>query len=146
APVRARRLRVSPLGGGGRFATPESLSGGRARFAAENSPLRPFLDLAPARAPVFLLGEVLHRPNSHHRRPGAGASVRSLVQTGALGLVTTHDLALADLAEKLAPQIQNVHFTDHFANGSLTFDYRLRPGVVQTSNAVALMRAVGLEV
>ena len=72
--------------------------------------------------------------------------VRALVKRGAIGLVTTHDLALARIADDLAPRAANVHFEDHLEDGKMTFDYRLRPGVVQKSNALELMRAVGLEV
>ena len=49
-------------------------------------------------------------------------------------------------AEELAPHAVNVHFEDHMEDGKIAFDYRLRPGVVEKSNALALMRAVGLEV
>jgi DNA mismatch repair ATPase MutS len=146
APVRARRLRLSPLAVGATLRTQDSLQAGRSRFAAEIVRLRQLVDLARGAPLLFLLDEVLHGTNSHDRRLGAEAVVRSLVQAGALGLVTTHDLALADLGERLAPQVQNVHFSDHFEDGTLRFDYALRPGVVQTSNALALMRAVGLEV
>jgi DNA mismatch repair ATPase MutS len=65
---------------------------------------------------------------------------------GAIGLVTTHDLALAAIADDLGARAANVHFEDHLANGRLTFDYTLRPGVVRRSNALELMRSVGLEV
>ena len=64
----------------------------------------------------------------------------------AIGLVTTHDLALAHIADALAPKGANVHFEDHLEDGRMRFDYRLRPGVVQKSNALELMRSVGLEV
>jgi DNA mismatch repair ATPase MutS len=77
---------------------------------------------------------------------GAQAIVRKLVEAGALGLVTTHDLALARIADSLQPRVANVHFADHLENGRMTFDYRMHPGVVEHSNALALMRAVGLEV
>ena len=65
---------------------------------------------------------------------------------GAIGLVTTHDLALAQIADGLAPRAINVHFEDQLVDGQMHFDYRMRPGVVQHSNALALMRAIGLEV
>jgi len=95
---------------------------------------------------LFLLDEILHGTNSHDRQVGAEAIVRGLVDRGAMGLVTTHDLALVHIADTLAPRAANVHFADHLENGKLVFDYRMRPGVVQKSNALALMRAVGLEV
>ena len=72
--------------------------------------------------------------------------MRGLLERGAVGLVTTHDLALADIAEALAPQARNVHFEDHLEADRIAFDYVLRPGVVRKSNALGLMRAVGLEV
>ena len=67
-----------------------------------------------------------------------------LVQRGAIGLVTTHDLALSEVARDPAVGATNVHFEDRLEDGQMVFDYRVRPGVVQTSNALALMRALGL--
>jgi DNA mismatch repair ATPase MutS len=72
--------------------------------------------------------------------------VRGLLERGAVGCITTHDLSLAGIAEALAPRAANVHFADHLEDGVMRFDYRMQPGVVQHSNALALMRAVGLEV
>jgi DNA mismatch repair ATPase MutS len=72
--------------------------------------------------------------------------VRGLLARGAIGLITTHDLALSTIVDPLAPRAANVHFEDHLENGRMTFDYRLRSGVVTKSNALELMRAVGLEV
>ena len=105
------------------------------------------MDLTRADVPVlFLLDELLHGTNSHDRRSGAEALVRGLLKRNAIGLVTTHDLALADVANALTPRAANVCFEDSFDNGQLRFDYRIRPGVVTKSNALALMRSVGLEV
>ena len=66
--------------------------------------------------------------------------MRGLLDAGAIGILTTHDLALTRLDTVFAPKAVNVHFQDHFENGSMTFDYRMHPGVVEKSNAVALMR------
>ncbi|HXH41085.1 MAG TPA: DNA mismatch repair protein MutS, partial [Thermoanaerobaculia bacterium] len=82
----------------------------------------------------------------HDRRIGAEAIIRNLVAREAIGLVTTHDLALARIADELAPRAANVHFEDQIEEGRVTFDYRMRPGVVTKSNALELMRAVGIEV
>jgi DNA mismatch repair ATPase MutS len=68
------------------------------------------------------------------------------VRRGAVGLLTTHDLALSHIADALAPRAANVHFEDRLEDGRMVFDYRLRPGVVQRSNALELMRSIGLEV
>jgi DNA mismatch repair ATPase MutS len=95
---------------------------------------------------LFLLDEFLQGTNSHDRRLGAEGVLRTLLDYGAIGLITTHDLALAEIADRLAPRAANVHFEDHFVDGALAFDYRMRSGVVTTRNALALMRAVGIEV
>ena len=95
---------------------------------------------------MFLLDELLNGTNSHDRRIGAEAIVRGLLERGAIGLLTTHDLALTEIATALEPRTHNVHFEDHLEDGHITFDYLLRPGVVKKSNALELMRSIGLEV
>ncbi|HEY3176727.1 MAG TPA: DNA mismatch repair protein MutS [Candidatus Polarisedimenticolia bacterium] len=147
APVRARRLRLSPLALGASIRIHDSLQAGTSRFYAEITRLRQITDLTGGGLPVmFLVDEMLHGTNSHDRRIGAEAVVRSLVDRGAIGLITTHDLALAHIAEVLAPRAENVHFEDHLEAGRMSFDYLLRPGIVKKSNALELMRAVGLAV
>jgi hypothetical protein len=147
APVRARRLQVSPLVLGTTVHVQDSLQAGSSRFYAEITRLRVLMDLAQGPRPLlFLLDEIFHGTNSHDRQIGAEAIIRGFLKRGAIGLVTTHDLALTRVAESLAPQTANVCFEDHLENGRLVFDYRMRPGVVQKSNALALMQAVGLEV
>src|SRR5262249_13651944 len=147
APVRAARLRLSPLVVGATLRIQDSLQAGRSRFYAELLRVRQVVDLSRGRPPLlFLLDEIFHGTNSHDRRLGAEAVVRGLVEHGAIGLITTHDLSLTHIVEVLAPRAANVHFADHFENGQMVFDYKMRPGVVQHSNALALMRAVGLEV
>jgi hypothetical protein len=147
APVRARRLRLSPLAVGATLRVQDSLQAGSSRFYAEITRLRQLMDMAKGPLPLlFLLDEILHGTNSHDRRVGAEALIRGFINRNAIGLVTTHDLALAHIAETVAPHAANVHFEDQLADGKLVFDYRMRPGIVQKSNALALMRSVGLEV
>ncbi len=147
APVRARRLVLSPLSVGTSMRVHDSLQAGTSRFYAEIQRLRQLVDLAGGTPPLcFLLDEILHGTNSHDRRIGAEAVVRGLLARGAIGCITTHDLTLAGIAEALAPRAANVHFADHLEDGVMRFDYRMQPGVVRHSNALALMRAVGLEV
>jgi DNA mismatch repair ATPase MutS len=125
----------------------DSLQEGVSHFQAEVLRVRLIAGLASGEAPLlFLLDEIFQGTNSHDRVRGATAIVRRLVERGSIGLVSTHDLALADSVEALAPRAANVHFEDALVDGEMSFDYRLREGVVQRSNAVALMRAVGLEV
>jgi hypothetical protein len=146
APVRAKRLRLSILAIGATMRVQDSLQAGTSRFYAEIQRLRAIMDLTKSMPVLFLLDEILHGTNSHDRAVGAEAVIRGLIDRGAIGLVTTHDLALAKLADALAPRAANFHFQDHLENGRMVFDYRLHSGVVQKSNALALMRAVGLEV
>jgi len=146
AVVPATRLRLTPVQAGATLRIQDSLQAGRSRFYAEITRLKALADLARGAFPLlFLLDEILHGTNSHDRRVGAEALVRGLVERGAIGLVTTHDLALTELAGQ-GGALENAHFEDQVVAGEIAFDYRLRPGVVGHSNAIALMRAVGLEV
>ena len=146
APVRARRLRLSPLMLGASIRIEDSLHAGVSRFYAEITRLGLIMRRAGEAPVLFLIDELLHGTNSHDRRIGAEAIVRGLVDRGAIGLVTTHDLALAHVADALGARGANVHFQDVLEDGRMRFDYRMRPGVVQKSNALALMRSVGLDV
>jgi hypothetical protein len=152
APVRASRLRLSRLALGATLRIEDSLQEGHSKFYAEILRIHAIVGLAGSLsnggpAPLlFLLDEILGGTNSHDRRIGAEAIVRTLVGRGAIGLITTHDLALTEVVATLGPAAANVHFQDHLEHGRLVFDYKMRPGVVERSNALALMRAVGLEV
>ena len=147
APVRAVSLRLYPLAVGATLRIQDSLQEGRSRFYAEITRIRMLADIAAGPVPLlFLLDELFHGTNSHDRLVGAEGVLRSLLDRGAIGLITTHDLALTAIADQLAPRAVNVHFQDWFHNDEITFDYRMKPGPVTRSNALALMRAVGLEV
>jgi MutS domain V len=144
APVCARSLRVAPMAIGASIRIHDSLAEGASRFYAEILRIRQILEMKPPL--LFLLDELLHGTNSHDRRVGAEAIVHGLVERGAIGLATTHDLALAQVADAITPRAANVHFEDHLDGDVMAFDYRMRPGVVTKSNALALMRAVGIPV
>ncbi len=147
APVRAERLSLSPLAVGATLRIQDSLQEGRSRFFAEITRLKEIVDLSTGPTPVlFLLDELLSGTNSHDRRLGAAGIIRGLIERGAIGLVTTHDLALAEVVSDLGVHAANVHFSDVFENGEMRFDYRMRPGIVRTSNAIALMRSIGLDI
>ncbi len=146
APVRAEQLEISVFQLGTAMRISDSLQEGKSLFFAVLGRLKRVVDLTECEQPLlFLLDEILQGTNSHDRRIGAEAVIRSLLDRGAVGLVTTHDLALTDIAASL-PHTENVHFADQLQDGNMTFDYRLRPGVVQKSNAIELMRLVGLDV
>ena len=147
APVRAQSLRLSPLAIGATLRIQDSLQEGRSRFYAEVTRIRELVTTASGPVPLlFLLDELFHGTNSHDRLVGASGVLRNLLDLGAIGLITTHDLALTTIAGELAPRAVNVHFEEWFEGREMRFDYRLKPGPVQRSNALALMRAVGLDV
>ncbi len=147
APVRAATLTMTPLAVGATLHVHDSLQAGRSRFFAEISRIRRIADLVDhAPPPLFLLDELFQGTNSHDRRIGAEALLRSLIDRGAIGLTTTHDLALTAIADQSNGRAVNVHFEDHLRDGELVFDHRMRPGPVTHSNALALMKAVGLPV
>jgi hypothetical protein len=147
APVRARSLTLSPVALGATMRVQDSLRDGRSRFYAEVTRVRAVLDRAKGSPPVlFLFDELFAGTNSSDRLVGAEGVLRTLVESGAVGLVTTHDLALTEATARLGGRAANVHFADQLANGEMVFDYTMRPGVVPHGNGVALMRAVGLDV
>ncbi len=147
APVRAASLRLSRVEIGATLRVEDSLQAGVSKFYAEIIRIRSIVDVARGPVPLlFLLDEILGGTNSHDRRIGAEAIVKALVRYGAIGLITTHDLALTEFVSTLGSVASNVHLEDRMENGALVFDYRVRPGVVERSNALALMRAIGLEV
>jgi MutS domain V len=147
APARASRLRLTPLAIGATLRIQDSLQEGRSRFFAEITRVRRLADLANGSSPLlFLLDELFHGTNSHDRLLGAVGVLRTLLDRGAIGLITTHDLALTQIAAGVGPRATNVHFDDTFEGGEIRFDYRMKPGPVTRSNALALMRAVGLDV
>jgi hypothetical protein len=147
APVRARSLQLSPLQVGASIRVNDSLHEGNSRFYAEISRLRQIYDLASQKPTLlFLLDELLQGTNSHDRRIGAEGIVRAFVELGAIGLISTHDLALTDIGGIAEGSLQNVHFQDEIENGKMKFDFTLREGVVTKSNGLELMRSIGLKV
>lgn len=154
APVRARAMRLTPLAVAASISVSDSLASGISRFYAEIRRVKLVSDLADGPLPVlFLLDELLSGTNSHDRFIGTQFVVRSLLERGAIGIVTTHDLALTVIPGSLVAPVRgiNSHFEDRIEHDPiegdrLSFDYRLTPGIVQTSNALALMRSIGLKV
>jgi hypothetical protein len=147
APVRAESLKISPLYIGSTIRIEDSLQKGASRFYAEISTLKEIVDLTQKEYPLlFLLDEIFHGTNSHDRKIGAEAIIKQLVKSGAIGLVTTHDLTLADMTVQIGTKAKNIHFDDEVRKGVLNFDYKVKDGPVTKSNAIELMKSVGLVV
>ncbi len=145
APVRAASLQLTPLQIGASIRINDSLHEGSSRFYAEITRLRRLFE--PTRLPLlFLLDELLQGTNSADRRVGAQGLIRALIQRGSIGLISTHDLALTEIAGLEPGAIENVHFQDELVDGKLKFDFKLRPGIVAKSNGIELMRSIGLDV
>jgi DNA mismatch repair ATPase MutS len=149
APVCARSMRVGPLRVATSMRVEDSLARGVSHFYAELQRLKRIVDWARDSSPgavLFLLDEILHGTNSRERVVGARAVVRDLLGTGALGAISTHDVGITAIVQELPDRVENVHFEEQVSGTTMTFDYVLRPGVVQSSNALRLMRAIGLAV
>jgi hypothetical protein len=147
APVCARRLTMTPLSVWTSMRISDSLEQGVSHFYAELEKLKAVVDAANRGEPLFfLLDEVLHGTNSRERHVGARAVVLHVLGRGAIGALTSHDVALADLEAKSGGEVRNVHFEDLVQDGRMTFDYKLKTGVVSTTNALRLMKLVGIAV
>ncbi len=146
ARVCAHSLRIGPARVVTSVRIEDSLEEGVSHFYAELRRLKRVVDSArePGRPALFLLDEILHGTNSRERVIGACAVVRQLLECGALGAVSTHDLGITALERELGGRVENVHFEEQVEGDRMTFDYRLRPGIVQSSNALRLMRALGI--
>ncbi|MCC7535638.1 MAG: DNA mismatch repair protein MutS [Deltaproteobacteria bacterium] len=160
-PSCATRLVMTPLDVRTSMRVRDSVEEGVSRFYAEVLKLRRVIDgtdrpaegaesgsgrVAPNPRVLFLLDEILSGTNSAERHAGARAIVRELIERGAIGAVSTHDLALAALVDELPRQTRLVHFEEQVTADEMTFDYRLRDGIVRTRNALRLMRRAGLPV
>ncbi|MFP6595841.1 MAG: DNA mismatch repair protein MutS [Candidatus Hydrogenedentota bacterium] len=147
APVRCASMRLTPCVVGASLHVQDSIQSGISHFYAEILRLKSIVGLADGERPlVFLIDEILHGTNSHDRRIGTQGVIDELLGTKAVGLITTHDLALTSLQTRHNARIVNVHFRDDLDGDQLTFDYCVREGVVARSNALELMRSIGLKI
>jgi MutS domain V len=147
APVRANALRLTPVALGTRIRSGDSLQEGLSNFYAEILRIREVFELSSGEKPLlFLFDELLEGTNSSDRRIGAQGLIRALLDRDAIGMITTHDLALTEIASPHDARICNAHFRDFVENGQMRFDYKLHQGVATKSNALELMRLIGLKV
>ena len=147
APVCASKLTVGRVRLVTSMHVADSLAEGASRFYAELKKLKVVIDMAGRGAGVlFLLDEMLYGTNARERLIGSRSTLAWLLEHDALGAVSTHDLALAMLEGPLASRARNVHFEEQVSNDVMSFDFKLRDGVVQSSNALRLMKELGLPV
>jgi hypothetical protein len=147
APVCADALRIGVCDLRTSMRVSDSLRDGISRFYAELLKIKAVVDTAEKSHHVlFLLDEILHGTNSRERHIGARCIIKTLIRCGAMGAVSTHDLALADMEQTLPENVHNVHFQELVQDDKMLFDYKLRSGVVQSGNALQWMRVVGLKV
>ena len=144
APVRCTKLRLSSLAIGAAIRMQDSVVDGRSHFLAEMQRLRRMIEAAGEAPLLFLADEIMSGTNSHDRRIAAEWVMQALMLRGAIGAITTHDLALTAIATNGLPG-RNVCFEDSGEFGSLTFDYRLREGVVKHSNALNIAHLLGID-
>jgi ABC-type multidrug transport system fused ATPase/permease subunit len=126
----------------------DSLERGVSYFFAEVQRIKGILDQAqhhPHRC-LFFLDELFMGTNTKERQVASRQILLMLLESGAAGAVTTHDLTLCELAAERPAAIRNVHFRDEMKNDEMTFDYRLREGIVQTTNALEVLRRAGVPV
>jgi hypothetical protein len=146
APVPVTSMKMTALRVGASLAVTDSLAEGKSKFLAEVERLRDVLELAKG-APgqcLFLIDEIFSGTNSADRRAAAEAVLRGLLRAGAMGALSTHDLALAELAEMPELAGSNVHMASPDESDPLGFDYKLKAGVNRTTNALAIVRMLGL--
>ena len=144
APVCAASLQLSLLRLGASIAVTDSLADGRSKFLAEVERLSVILDVSRQAPTLFLIDEIFSGTNSHDRAIAASAVLRDLIRNGAIGALSTHDLALTSLATT-ENHGTNVHMASPDADHPLAFDYLLKPGVNPTANALAIIRMMGIE-
>lgn len=147
-PVSARRLSLSPLHTWTSMRVQDSLEQGVSFFYAEVRRLKQVLEGATAhpRAALVLVDEMLLGTNTRERRLASGEVLRLLLDTGCIGAVTTHDLSLAELARAPGSALVPVHFQDVLEDGRMRFDYTLREGVVESTNALRVLALAGIPV
>ena len=147
APVRGKSLLLSPLSVGTSIRRTDSLQQGRSGFYTEILQIhRVFKLTEDATALLFLFDELLEGTNSKDRRIGAEGLLKALLNQRAIGVITTHDLALTEIPASANGLVRNMHFEDQVKDGKMYFDYQLRHGVIAKSNALELMRLMGFEI
>jgi len=144
APVRCVKLRLSLVTLGAAVRIQDSLMDGRSHFMAEMQRLRRMIEVAGEGRLMFLADEIMGGTNSHDRRIATEWVLRAFVLRDAIGAISTHDLALTEIAANGLPG-RNVFFEDSGDSGTLSFDYKLREGILIRSNALNIAQILGID-
>jgi hypothetical protein len=145
-PVCAAGLEIAPLRLAAGMKSTDSLDRRMSLFYAELERLKMILDaIRDHPATFFIIDEMLKGTNEMDRHKGAMALMRQLIARRATGIVATHDLELTGLAAE-SPAVKNFHFDGNVVGDKLIFDFKLRPGICESFNALLLMKRIGIEV
>jgi hypothetical protein len=148
APVNAQALRTVTFRMYTSMRVSDSVTDGISFFYAEVKRLKALLNELERNEPLpllFFIDEIFRGTNNRERLSGSRSYVRALAGKHGVGLIATHDLELAKLADGMS-QVNNYHFRDHVAEGRMVFDFRLQPGPCPTTNALTIMALEGLPV
>lgn len=147
APVCASRFRCSLLQIYSSMRVNDNLEKSISSFYAELLRIKLIVEASRRKEQIiFLLDEIFKGTNTRDRQIGAKTVLRNLSTRGAMGLVSTHDLELGQLQNEPDLNVKNYHFTEKYQDNQIHFDYRLQPGISQTSNAIYLMKMVGIDI
>jgi DNA mismatch repair ATPase MutS len=146
APIRAARARLASFSVCSSNSISDSLLDGKSKFLAEAERLHGILQQTGLESPVlFLIDEILSGTNSHDRRIACESVVRALVAGGAIGILSTHDLALTSIAELPELRGMNCCMESDDPGDPLNFDYRVKPGASRRNSALAIMKMIGID-
>lgn len=146
APVYARKLKCSILSVFTSMRVDDDLSNGISTFYAELLRIKKIIDYSKEQVPmIYLIDEIFRGTNSKDRIIGAKSVVKNLSQPWTIGLISTHDLELCTIKLTGNREIENYHFTENYRDGQIEFDYKLKPGICNTTNAKYLMEMVGIK-
>ena len=146
APVRAQVLRLSQCSICASLSVVDSLLEGKSKFMAEVDRLRRTIETASDVPVLFLIDEIFSGTNSRDRRVAAEAVLRTLVNRGAIGALSTHDLSICEIATSKELCGVNVHLGSRDGSDPMDFDFRLKLGVTKERNALAIARMAGVPI
>lgn len=146
APVCAKFMELSPIQLFTSMRTQDNLEEHVSSFYAELQRIQSLLQLVDKEKPVlYMLDEILKGTNSQDRHIGAVALAKQLAKTNSFGLISTHDLALGELANSM-PSVDNYSFNSEIKGDEIIFPYTLEKGVCRSFNASKLMEKIGIQI